>query len=63
MVTPHNTELIKKNRRDMERAIHDRSPKKYSEIIKQQFSFKKPVGLVEDKVTFRKSQSPGGAPL
>jgi hypothetical protein len=55
MVTPHDTELIKKNRRDMERAIHDRSPKKYSEIIKQQFSFKKPVGLVEDKVTFRKS--------
>jgi hypothetical protein len=55
VIPPHDTQLIKLKRGEMERAIRDKSPKKYSEIIKQQFSFKKPVGLVEDKVSFRKS--------
>jgi hypothetical protein len=55
MVPPLDKEYIKHTRRDMEKAINDKSTKKYSEIIKQQFSFKKPVGLVEDKVSFRKS--------
>ena len=48
---PYDTNLIINERLDMERAIKSKSPKKYSEIIKQQFSFKKPVGIVEDKVT------------
>jgi SpoVK/Ycf46/Vps4 family AAA+-type ATPase len=35
MVPPHDREYIKQTRRDMEKAINDKSPKKYSEIIKQ----------------------------
>ncbi len=58
LVPPHDTELIMTERNQTERAIQNKVTKKYSEVVKQQFSFKKPVGLVEDKVSYRKSQSP-----